>query len=57
MKNAKSSVNELWDMFTDEEKLLLDSKMGWRVRRDMSCRKEGRHRFRTRIMRHFFVRS
>jgi hypothetical protein len=43
VKSTKSSVNGLCDMLVGEEKLLLDCKMGWRVRRDMSGGKEGRH--------------
>ena len=36
MKSAKRNVNELCDMFIGEEKLLLDCKMGWKVRRGMN---------------------
>lgn len=36
MKSAERSVNGLCDMFIGEEKLLLDCKMGWTVRRDMT---------------------
>jgi len=39
VKSAKRSVNGLCDMFIGEEKLLLDCKMRWEVRGDMSGRK------------------